>query len=184
MSRKLTTTFAVAALAVGSAFTISNAQDGARGERGDRAERRQQRGGGGFDREQMRERMAQMMQERLGISEEEWTVLSPKIEAVMELQRDTRGGGMRGAWGGRGGQRGPGGPEGDAEQSAVQQAQRSLAETLQNEDATADEIDANLTALRTARAEAQEKLDSARAELKELVTARQEAMLVMMGMLE
>lgn len=194
MSRKLTTSLAIAALAVGSAITYSQAQDDTRPNRqnrqqGDRAQRGQGGQRGGWDPEQMRQRMSEMMKERLGVTDEEWEVLGPKLEAVTEAQQDMRGGGMMGMMGGRGMRGGMGGPGGQrggeqAEQSELQQAQQALNQTLQNEEASADEIQDNLTAYREAREAAEEKLEEARGELKELVTARQEAMLVMMGMLE
>lgn len=68
-----------------------------------------------FNPQAMRQRMMDRMRERLGASDEEWKVLSPKIEKAMSAQRDLRGGGGGGMFGGgppQGGQRGPGGPGG------------------------------------------------------------------------
>ena len=50
--------------------------------------------------------------------------------------------------------------------------------------ASADDLKAKMTALREARAQARQQLTQAQAELKELLTAKQEAALVMMGLLE
>jgi len=168
-----------------------------------------QGGPGGFDREAMQERMMTMMKEQLGASDEEWTVIKPRLTEVMTLSQSINtGGGMRGMFGrgpGAGGPGGPGGAVGGAggpggrreqqQQNAgaaepaattdpVQKAINSLRSTLEKEAPSADEIKANLTALRTAREKA--KLDMAKAQqkLREVLTLKQEAQLVMMGMLE
>src|SRR5262245_28244140 len=46
-----------------------------------------------FNPQAMRQRMMDRMKERLGATDDEWKVLSPKIEKVMSVQRDLRGGG-------------------------------------------------------------------------------------------
>jgi hypothetical protein len=91
-----------------------------------------------------------------------------------ERRRGPDGGGDRGPGG-------PGGPGGDRGGSPEGQALRT---TLENENAPAEEIKAKLTALRDSRKKAAAELDAARAELQKVVTVRQEAVLVAMGMLE
>jgi hypothetical protein len=91
------------------------------------------------------------------------------------------GGGERRRGPDGGGDRGPGGPGGDRGGSPESQALRT---TLENENATADEIKAKLTAVRESRKKASGELEAARAELQKVVTVRQEAVLVAMGMLE
>lgn len=135
---------------------------------------------GNWDAAAMRERMNTFMKERLAASDDEFKVIQPKLEKVFELQRDARGGRM---FGGRGG---PGG-RGDSEQqpqSAAQQASNDLDELLQNKDASAEDIAKKLEALRDARAKAKKELTGAQKDLKEILTQRQEAILVQMGMLE
>jgi len=144
-------------------------------------------GRGNFDPAQFRQRMLDNVKEQLGASDEEMTVLTPKLEKVFAARRDANAGGGFGGFGG--GQRGRGGPGGggggdNQPQSAVGKATQDLRTTLENKSASADEITAKLTALRDARAKAQEELKASQKELKELVTARQEAVLVSMGMLE
>jgi hypothetical protein len=149
-------------------------------------------GRGNFDPAQFRQRMMDRLKEQLGASDDEMQALMPKIEKVMTLQRDA-GGGMRGMFGGRrgggpggpGGNGGPGGPGGaTANESPVRQKSADLQETLQNKDAKPDEIKAKLDALRAARAQAKQDLAAAQQELKGLLTQRQEAVMVEMGMLE
>ena len=58
------------------------------------------------------------------------------------------------------------------------------ATALENKDTPADQIAAKLTALREARAKAKADLETAQKDLKEVLTPRQEAVMVSMGMLE
>src|SRR4051812_47735368 len=60
---------------------------------------------GNFDPAQFREQMMNRMKEQLGSNDDEWKVLSPKIEKLMTAQRDAR----VGFGGGFGGQRRGGG---------------------------------------------------------------------------
>src|SRR2546421_2123075 len=147
---------------------------GDRGNRGDR---------GNFDPAAFRERMANMMKEQMNVNDDEWKVIQPKLEKVMTAQRDARGGGMGGMFG-RGPRPDSGSQGNDSQRSAVQQAQQDLRTTLENKEAAADQIAAKLTALREARNKAREELASAQKELKDVLNARQEAGLVMMGMLD
>ena len=149
----------------------------------------QQQGRGNFDPAEMRARMEARMKEQLGVNDDEWKVLQPKVEKVMNAQRDARAGGG-GAFGGGGGGRGGGGGNGgggggdNQPQSAVAKASADLRTTLENQNASAQDINAKLTALREARAKAKGELEAAQKELKEVLTARQEAVFVSMGMLD
>lgn len=171
----------VATLALCS-FVMAQEQGGRRGDRGG-----QDRGGRNFDPAQMRERMMNRMKEEMGATDDEWKVLVPKLEKVMAAQRETRGGFGFGGFGGRGG---PGGDRGgdraasDQPVSKVQQAQRDLRTVLDNKDASADEISKKLAAFREARDKARAELQAAQKALKEVVTQRQEAQLVMNGLLD
>jgi Spy/CpxP family protein refolding chaperone len=60
----------------------------------------------------------------------------------------------------------------------------ALRETLANENATAEDIKARVDALRKARAKQQEELKAAREALRELLTPRQEALLVLEGIMD
>jgi hypothetical protein len=66
----------------------------------------------------------------------------------------------------------------------VQQASLELRDVLQNKNATPEQIQQRLTALRDAGAAARKKLEDAQKDLRELLTQRQEASLVTMGMLD
>ena len=132
------------------------------------------------------------MKEQLGTTDDEWKVLQPKLEKVMTARRDSFGGFGGGMFGGRGGRGGGGGRGGDQAQggqndrpeSKVMKAQNELNTTLENKSAAADDIKAKLKAYRDAREKARAELQAAQKELKEVCSVRQEAVLVMTGMLE
>ncbi len=132
--------------------------------------------GGNFDPAQFQQMMMTRMKEQLGASDDEFKVLWPKIEAVQTAQRDARAG----AFGGFGGRGGPAG----GQQSAMQLAVADLRQALDKKDTPADVLEKKLTALREARANARKKVEEAQKPLKELVTLRQEATLVSMGVLD
>jgi hypothetical protein len=153
--------------AMGVPATLTFAQDNANQNRR-----------GNFDPAQFREQMMTRMKEQLGSNDDEWKVLSPKIEKLMTAQRDAR----VGFGGGGGGQRRGGDTQ--QNQSATAKASAELRTALENKDTPAPEIAAKLTALREARDKGRAELVAAQKELKEILTQRQEAVLVTMGMLE
>jgi Spy/CpxP family protein refolding chaperone len=112
------------------------------------------------------EAMLEALRKRLGVTDDaEWSVIAARITAVRTLQRST------GAFGGfRGG--GGGNPE-----------QQALREAISDQLPDA-EIKARLERFRAVRKENQAKLDQARADLAAVLTVRQEAMLVMLGLLQ
>ena len=134
-----------------------------------------------FDPAQFRERMMNNIKERLGASDDEWKVISPKVEKVMTAQRDARGGGGFG-FGGRGGRRGGGGDQQPTTETG--KASADLQTALENKDTPADDIAKKLAAYREARDKGRAQLLAAQKELKEILTQRQEAVMVNMGMLE
>jgi hypothetical protein len=129
---------------------------------------------GGGDRAQMRERMLDNIKEQMGVNEEQWKALAPKVEKVMTLQRDLRGGGM----GGRGGE------AANPPESKVAAAQHELRAALENADTPAAEIAQKLAAYREARDKARAELQAAQKDLKQGCTPRQEAVLVVNGLLD
>ncbi|HAU37635.1 MAG TPA: hypothetical protein DCX07_07950 [Phycisphaerales bacterium] len=145
------------------------------------------------DPEQMRQRMEQFrqqamerMKEMMGASDEEWKVLQPRIEKVQTLSRQARGGmgfRMGGRRGGRGGDQPPEAAT-DREQTDVEKKMSDLQKLLQNKDSKAEDIKTALTAYRDARAAVRAELEKAQKELREILTLRQEAQLVTMGMLD
>ena len=131
-----------------------------------------------YDANQWRKMASDRMRETLGATEEEWTVLEPKLEKVQNLSMEAAGGGMMGmgmfvmGMGGRGGE------------SEVVKAFQALAKVLKDKDAAPGDIRSALQALRDARAKAKAALEEAQKELRSVLTLRQEAQLVQMGLLD
>jgi hypothetical protein len=158
------------------------------------------RGGGqrgDFDPAQMRERMAERMKEQFGVTnDDEWKIISERIEKVAEARRGAGVGASAAAAFGRGGGRGPGGPEGAPGAGRGQggpggrggfggQASPE-AEDLQkalDANASPEEIKAKLAKVREARIASEAKLKTAQNQLKEVLNTRQEAVAVLMGLL-
>ena len=174
-------------------------QRGQRGQRGGTQDtQRPQMQRGQFDPERMRQMMNQRMQELFGATDAKWKILGPRVMKVQELSREVGGGGrggmMFGGMGRRGGFGGPGGPGGDQpggrqgapgrEQTEVEKATESLQTLLENTSATPEQIKNQLTTLRAAKEKAKQQLAVAQQELRQIITLRQEAQCVMMGMLD
>jgi hypothetical protein len=146
-------------------------------------------GGGGrrFDPAQFRQRMMQRLQTALGASDDEFAVLEPKIDAVVQLRMDVNGGGFGRGMGGRrpGGQDGGGGaPPSTQPSTPVQAAIQDLRTTLDDDSATPDQIKSKLDTLRQARAQEKTDLSKSEDDLRSLLTQRQEAQLVLFGILD
>jgi peptidoglycan hydrolase CwlO-like protein len=144
--------------------------------------------GRGGNPQQWRQRMMDNLKEQLGATDDEFTALQPKIEKVMQMQRDLGAGRMqmfRGRNGGNGGP--PGGNFGgnnNQDPSPLQQATTDLQTTLDNKDAKPEDIKTKLDAFRDAKSKVKDELTAAQKELKDLLTQRQEAVLVEMGILD
>lgn len=170
---------AAALVAVGGLTSSANAQEQRRGN---------------FNPEEMRARMTERMRELLDVkNDDEWKLISARLEKTQEAQREVRslsgdfrllfsrsndqGGGDQG--GGR--TRGPGGPGGfggtpnpDAE--ALSKAVTAKAPT--------DEMKQKLARVREARKNAEAKYEKAADDLRQVLTVRQEATLVAVGLLK
>jgi hypothetical protein len=159
-------------------------------------------GGGGrgnFNPEEMRQRMMDNYRETLGVKgDDEWKVVESRITKVMEARRDVgvggMGFGMRGMMGRRGGQ---GGDNANANASTDQNQRRqrnfmggqqsAAAQALQQaveSNASSDTIKAKLTAYRDEVKDKQTKLEQARADLKKVLSVKQEAHAVLAGLLD
>lgn len=178
-TRMMIAGMAVAMLVGAFGMAFAGEAGGGRGNRGERGA-----GGGGFDPARMREMMSTRMKEALKVTDEEWKALGPKVEKVQTLSREITGGGMQMMFRRRGGNQPAADNADQQQQSPLVKAQADLEATLAKENATADEIKAKLTAYREAREKAKQELAKAQAELRELVTPKQEAQLVLMSLLD
>jgi hypothetical protein len=187
--RKCLVRVAMFAILVTPMTVLAQDQGGGGGGNNGGGRQRDNAGGGGgrMDPGQWRERRMNEIKEQMGATDDEWQVLAPKVEKVMTAQREI----MSAAFGGRGfgrgpGGGGPGGPGGggDQPQTPVVKAASELRTVLENKDASADQINEKLGALRAARKQAQADLEAAQKDLKEVLTPRQEAVLVSRSMLD
>lgn len=129
-----------------------------------------------------RERARGRMREALGVSEEQWKVLAPKIEKIEALKRDAGE-----TLPGRAPRRdveGPASAPAGEQLSDAQQKTQALREILNKTDAAPEQIKDALKALRKARDQARKDLTAARKDLLKSLDARQEARLVLMGILQ
>jgi len=153
-----------------------------------------QQGQGRGNIEEFRQRMMDNYRERLEIKgDDEWKAIQPLIAKVMDARQDIGFGGGRGF--GRGGGR-RGGGNNDAQANGNNQGGRrgfpggepsAEAEELQkaiDSNASKDELNAKLTKFREARKEKEAKLAKAQEDLKKVLSVKQEAAAVLMGLLQ
>lgn len=118
----------------------------------------------------------EQMQPFMGASDEEWAFLRPKIEKVQALQRQADGEG-----GGNNNQNNAGNLP---QRNIVQEMEESMQRAFFNQGLSPEQLNTNLRALREARIRAKQELAAARVELTNVLSVRQEVLLVMMGILE
>ncbi len=156
-------------------------------------------GGGGANTD-FRQRMNERMKAALQASDDEWAVIEPLLEKVETAQRAT----MAGRFGGFGGRRGGGGPGGPGGGGAPAVSGTNgggggggrgpgrfdspeadaLRSALADSSTSPEDIKTKLQALRDARKKAAADLETARGDLQKVLTLRQEATLVEMGILD
>ena len=195
---------AVLALSASPLLAQDNPVGGNQGGGGGRGNRGGGGGGGGgnFDPAQFQQQMQQRIMEgyrnQLGFTDDkEWTAVEPLVKKVVDARTEAMVGGMRGMMGGMmGGMRGNrgggtnnqatasgnnnfggGGFFGQAspEQDALQKAIESNAPAAQIKDL--------LAKYKAAQKAKQAKLESAQADLKKVLTVKQEAQATLLGLL-
>lgn len=169
-------TLLLTALTLAASTILSIAQDPAPAPGGGR-----QRGGGpGGNAQDFMQRMNDRLKTSLKVTDEEWTVLKPLVEKVQTVQRDAMGSRFGG------GRRGGDNPGTPSDQPARPGAAESdaLRTALESDSTSADDLKTKLAAVREVRKKGAAELTAARAELQKVVTVRQEAVLVSMGILE
>jgi hypothetical protein len=164
----------------GSAF--AQAQGGNRGQNNNNGGRQR----GNFDPAQMRERYMNQIKEQLASPDDEWKLIQPKLEKVLTAQRDTRSSRGFGNRGGRtrGGNNGDNQNNNNQPQSAVAQASEDLRKAVEDKGSSPEELTKKIATLREAREKAKADLASAQKDLRELLSARQEATLISNGILD
>ena len=137
--------------------------------------------------EQFRQRMNEFLKTSLKVSDEEWAIIQPLLEKVQIKQRESLGARF-GMFGGR-----RGGPDRAADRGTdrprppghpASPEADALKAALESEVSAPADIKTKLEALRESRKKAAADLDQARDELRKVLTQRQEATLVLAGILD
>jgi hypothetical protein len=155
-------------------------------------DRDRDRGRGGFDPAQMRERMMERYKEQLEIKDEgEWKAIQPLIQKVMETRLQSMSGMGRGMFG-RSSRPGDDNDQ-NRDQNRDRDRGRSMfgqpspeADSLQKAidgKASNSEMKAALARYQEARKAKQAELEKSQAELRKVLTVRQEAIATMSGLL-
>ena len=162
------------------------AQTGAPGAPGGR------QGRGNWDPEQMRQRMMERVREQLAVKDDaEWSVIESRIKKISD-SRSGMGRGFGGPGGGPGGPGGQGAPGGQGGQGGRQgrggfgqaNPDAEVLQTALDSGASADDIKVKLTAYRAAAKVKEGQLEKAQDELRQLLSVKQEARAVLLGLLK
>jgi len=140
---------------------------------------------------------AQVVRQALGVSDQEWAQLEPKVQQVIRLQNEARVSITMTVRRGRGGDTGADQPAtptwnrpsamaqmSGQELTEGQKAAEALLDLLENKNSDIKQIQEKVQALRNIRQKAQKDLETAQAELKKVLNERQQATLVLMGLLD
>jgi len=174
LRKAITVGFAAMAMFLGNADLQAQGRGGQGGPGGQGGRGGQERGRG-WDPAEMRARMMERLQEQFGFSDAEFKAIQPLIEDVQSKQRETLGSRMAGmfrGFTGRGGGRG-GREESNAEQSALERAVEANSS-----------IESKLAAYRKVRDEKRAALKKSQDTLKSVLTLKQEAQAVLMGLID
>ncbi len=137
-------------------------------------------GGRNFDPAEFQKRMAERLKEQLEITDDkEWQAIEPLVTKVSEARMQAFAGMGRGMRGGRGGgPGGPGGPGGAQANPAAEALQKAIDAKASNA-----ETKAALDKFVADRKAKQAELEKAQANLRKVLTPRQEAIATLNGLL-
>lgn len=145
------------------------------GQGGDRG------GRGNWDPAQMQQRMNEMMRERLEIKDDaEWKAIEPLVQKVNDLRREQMGGMGRGMMGGRS----RGGDQGRPRFGGEPTAEETALTTAVEGNASKEALKAKMEAFRKVKAAKEAQLKAAQDSLKKVLTTRQEAIALQMGLVQ
>jgi hypothetical protein len=115
-----------------------------------------------------RQKAFEDLKDQLAISDREWPVIKPRLQRVYDLVRP----------------RPPAMGRNERPKTEAEQRSRELSDLLRDEKAEVAQIKASLTALRAAKERTVQELIKARQSLRQVMTLRQEALLVLNGLLD
>jgi hypothetical protein len=138
-------------------------------------------GGGNFDPAARTQMMMDNYRQQLDLTnDDEWNAIKPMVQKVMDAQQETQAFGGRGGRGGRGGGGGGGGGGrggfGGTPNPTVTALQTAI------DSGSTEQIKATLARYRDARKQAQDKLTAAQDALKAVLTVKQEAAALQLGL--
>jgi hypothetical protein len=140
--------------------------------------------GGNFDPAQFRQRMMEQVRKNLNVTnDDEWSVIQPLVQKVMETRREAGNGGGMGM-GGPGGPPPGGGPGGRGGFGPPASEEQTALQKVIDANAPAAQIKEALAKFRATRKDKQAKLAAVQADLRNVLTAKQEASAVLMGLLQ
>lgn len=184
MNQWLVIAGAAVIMSLGTNQVLAQANNGKQGAGGGR------QGRGNFDPAQMQQRMMDRYKEVLEVTDDaEWKAMQPLVQKVVDLRRESlsgRGRGMvaRGARGGGTAQ--PGDQQGQQRRGGVSGMTNPEADALQKAidlKAPKAELTVVLEKYMAARKAKQAALEQAQADLRKVLTSRQEALAVLNGLL-
>jgi hypothetical protein len=176
----------IAMLAVAAALCLSAgnllAQDNGGGGGGNGGNGGGRRGRGNFDPAQFQQRMLDNIKDRLGFTNDtDWSAVQPLVQKVMDDRREAMAGMFRG-FGRRGGNGGPGGGGGGAFGGASNPDAEALQQAIDS-NASAAQVKTLLDKYRASQKTRQAKLEADQADLQKVLSQKQEAQAVLMGLL-
>jgi hypothetical protein len=133
--------------------------------------------GGGFDPAQFQQRIMEQIRRSLNVTnDDEWAVIQPLVQKVTDTRREAGGGGGMGM-------PGPGGPGGRGRPGAQASSEQQALQKAIDDGAPMPQIKDALAKCRGARKDKQAKLEAAQTNLKKVLSIKQEAQAVLLGLL-
>jgi len=146
-------------------------------------QRRDERGRGRFDPAEFQKRIMDGVKERLGFKDEEWVAVQPLVQKVFDLRRETLTSGFSGFRFGSRSSSSRGGSEGSRSPWFTPSPEAEALQKAIDDNAPAAQVKGALERFRAAKKEKEAQLAAAQEELRKVLTARQEALATLMGLL-
>ncbi|MBN1907741.1 MAG: hypothetical protein JW927_21885 [Deltaproteobacteria bacterium] len=143
------------------------------------------------DPAQMQQMLGDRFKETLELSDDEWKVIGPKVTKVLSFSFQQRGNPLRMFGGNRPGMQGMQGGTNPGRKinpglqaNSGDTSMEDLQKVLDSKSSSADEIKRAVNKVREVRQKAEQEKMAAQKELRELLTVRQEAILISAGLLD
>jgi hypothetical protein len=184
MNTRITTVASLAVLFIAASALAQAPNQGGGGRAPAGAQHGGAMAGGAIDLKQFQQQVLDSIHEKLEVSDDDWTKLEPKIQKVMEAQRNARSGAglaITRSSGAGTAVRSTGGGELATPPGKAMQEVRVAVEDKQVSD---EQMTKKIAAFRETRDKARGELEAAQKELKGALTPKQEGVLLMMGLIE